>query len=520
MSELELKFGDGERGSVRAQRLGGILGLAAFFGLLFGPSSLDPMQRRVAATTALTAILWITVAVPVGATSLLPAILFPLLGVMSARETAPLYMSDLVMLFIGAFIIALGLERWGVHRRIALWIIARVGTSRRRLVLGFMVAAAFLSMWINNTATTLLMLPIALAVIQSVDKEGRGTSPFALCLLLGVAYSASVGGMATPVGTAPNQVLLGQFAERFPEGPKITFGVWFLGWLPLVILFVPLGWLLLTRFVFKVSAGTSASSDVIDAERAKQGQMSRPQKIMSLVFILTAVLWVTRADLVVGDFRMPGWSRLLLGPEASDPVWYRQHKNDISDSTVASFMAVLCFFIPVKRGVFLMDWRTAVKIPWEVLILLGAGFCIARGFSVSGLDQVLGNSLSPLFEGHSSWLVVAAVCLFMSFLTEITSNTATTAVLLPVLASAAVAGGVDPLLVMAPATIAASAAFMLPVATPPNAVVFSSRLVPVPTMARAGFWLNMMTVALITLVFQLWVRRIWGIGESLPDWAQ
>jgi len=223
---------------------------------------------------------------------------------------------------------------------------------------------------------------------------------------------------------------------------------------------------------------------------------------------------------VVGDFRMPGWSRLLLGPEASDPVWYRQHKNDISDSTVASFMAVLCFFIPVKRGVFLMDWRTAVKIPWEVLILLGAGFCIARGFSVSGLDQVLGNSLSPLFEGHSSWLVVAAVCLFMSFLTEITSNTATTAVLLPVLASAAVAGGVDPLLVMAPATIAASAAFMLPVATPPNAVVFSSRLVPVPTMARAGFWLNMMTVALITLVFQLWVRRIWGIGESLPDWAQ
>jgi len=516
------EYDDSERGSRRAQTLGGGLAILAFLALLYGPTPLDPVQRRVAATTALTAILWITVAIPVGATSLLPVILFPLLGVMSAREAAPLYMSDLVLLFIGAFIIALGLERWNVHRRIALWIIARVGTSRRRLVLGFMVAAAFLSMWINNTATTLLMLPIALAVVQSVDDEGGRTTPFALCLLLGVAYSASVGGMATPVGTAPNQVMLGQFAERFPTGPKITFGGWFLGWLPLVILFVPLGWLLLTRVVFKVRAGISASNDVIADERKRQGPMTYAQKMMSLVFIATALLWVTRADLVIGDLRMPGWSRLLLGPEASDPAWYQQHKNDISDSTVAVLMAVLCFFIPVNRarGEFLMDWRTAVKIPWEVLILLGAGFCIARGFTVSGLDEVLGSSLSPLFEGHSSWVVVGAVCLFMSFLTEITSNTATTAVLLPVLASAAVAGGVNPLLVMAPATIAASAAFMLPVATPPNAVVFSSRLVPVPTMARAGFWLNMMTVGLITIVFQLWVRRIWGIGESLPDWAQ
>lgn len=518
----------GERGGPVARRAGIGVALLLFLGLLLIPDlPLTGIQRRVAATSAATATLWITVAIPVGAASLLPAVLFPCLGVMSAAETAPIYMRDLVLLFIGAFIIALGLERWGVHRRMALGIIGRVGTSRRRLVLGFMIAAGFLSMWINNTATTLLMLPIATAVIASVDDTGA-PSAFSLSLLLGIAYSASVGGMGTPVGTAPNQEFLGQFADRFPNGPRLSFGDWFFAWSPLVVLFVPIAWLLLTRVLLRVEspprgdAGERRIRETLEAEREDQGPMNRPQRLMLGVFVTTAVLWITRADLVFGELRIPGWSRLLLDGDAGDAAWYRANKNYVSDSTVATIMALACFFIPAERGrgTYLMDWRTAARLPWEVILLLGGGFCLARGFRVSGLDEVLGGLLSPLLSGHSSWFVVGAVVLLMSLLTELTSNTATTAVLLPVVASAAVEAGMDPLLVMAPATIAASAAFMLPVATPPNAVVFSSRLVPIPSMVRTGFWLNLTCVLLITCIFQLWVRRLWNIDVALPAWAR
>lgn len=523
------EFAVAERGGPVQRRLGLVVGALGFLFLLTWPGlPLDVLQRRVAAVTFLTASLWISLAIPVGAASLVPAALLPVLSVMPAREVAPLYMSDLVLLFIGAFIIALGLERWDVHRRMALWILTRVGHSPHRLVLGFMVASAFTSMWINNTATTLLMLPIAMAVVSKLEPEGSSRGrPFAYCLLLGVAYSSSVGGMGTPVGTAPNQVFLGQFADRFSEGPKLAFGDWFLGWLPLIVLFIPCAWLILTRLVFPLSGLSGASdgaedaADVIRREREHLGALSPPQIAMSAVFALTALLWITRSDLVIGEWRLPGWNRLLLPADAADPRWYRLHKNDISDSTVATCMALACFFIPARdgRGSMLMTWRVAVRLPWEVLLLLGSGFCLARAFSVSGLDVVLGRSLSPLLDGHSSWLIVLSVALLVSFLTEVTSNTATTAVLLPVVASAAIDAELNPLLVMLPTTIAASAAFVMPVATPPNAVVFSSRMVPIPVMARAGILLNFLMVGLLTLVFQLWVRRLWGIGEALPDWA-
>ncbi len=522
---------DTDRGSPTARRVGLILGFGLFAFLLLAPGlPLTPLQRKVAAVTALTAVLWITVSLPVGVTSLLPAALFPILGIMRAREVAPIYMRDLVILFLGAFIVALGLERWALHRRMALWIITRVGTRPRNLVLGFMAASAFLSMWINNTATTLLMLPIALAVIASMQGEApevagagsdSGQRSFSLCLLLGIAYAASIGGTGTPVGTAPNQEFLGQFADRYPAGPQLSFGDWFIAWVPLVIIFVPVAWFLLTRFLAPVPAGDGPGAELIEAERAGQGPLNAPQKRMALVFGATAVLWVTRADLDLGLLRIPGWSRLLMDPELLAADGYAAHKNDISDSTVALLMALICFLVPsgAKRGVALMDWQTAKRLPWEVLLLLGGGFCIARGFQTSGLDAVIGSSLAPLFGQTSPWLVVLVVALAMSLLTELTSNTATTAVLLPVLAQGAASGGAHPLLVMAPATIAASAAFMLPVATPPNAVVFSSRLVRVPEMARVGLWLNLITVVLITIVFQLWVRRVWHIGDTLPVWA-
>ena len=514
-----------ERGGPLARRIGQLGGAALFLFFLYGPDlGLDPLQRKVAATTALTACLWVTVAIPVGAASLFPAALFPLLGVMSAREAAPLYMNQLVLLFIGAFIVAIGLERWGVHKRMALAIVARVGTSRTRLILGFMMASAFLSLWIANTATTLLMLPIALAVCDRIEAEGERDDRFVIALLLGIAYSASVGGMGTPVGTAPNQEFLGQLESRFPEGPRISFGDWFMAWAPLVLIFVPTAWLLLTRVILPQrdsGAKGSLGVDIIRSERAALGPMNTAQVRMLSLFVATALLWITRADLVFGEVRIPGWARLFMGEEAADPAWYAKHKNDISDATVATVMALMAFLIPsgVRRSENLMDWRSASKLPWEVLLLLGGGFCIAKGFQVSGLDQEIGAALSPLLEDTSDWIIIAVVALFISFLTELTSNTATTAVLLPVLAATAASAKLNPMMVMMPATIAASAAFMMPAATPPNAVVFSSRRISVPQMFRTGFLLNLWTVLLIVLVFQLWVRPLWGIESELPEWA-
>lgn len=514
-----------ERGGPLARRIGQLGGAALFLFFLYGPDlGLDPLQRKVAATTALTACLWVTVAIPVGAASLFPAALFPLLGVMSAREAAPLYMNQLVLLFIGAFIVAIGLERWGVHKRMALAIVARVGTSRTRLILGFMMASAFLSLWIANTATTLLMLPIALAVCDRIEAEGERDDRFVIALLLGIAYSASVGGMGTPVGTAPNQEFLGQLESRFPEGPRISFGDWFMAWAPLVLIFVPTAWLLLTRVILPQrdsGAKGSLGVDIIRSERAALGPMNTAQVRMLSLFVATALLWITRADLVFGEVRIPGWARLFMGEEAADPAWYAKHKNDISDATVATVMALMTFLIPsgVRRSENLMDWRSASKLPWEVLLLLGGGFCIAKGFQVSGLDQEIGAALSPLLEGTSDWIIILVVALFISFLTELTSNTATTAVLLPVLAATAASAKLNPMMVMMPATIAASAAFMMPAATPPNAVVFSSRRISVPQMFRTGFLLNLWTVLLIVLVFQLWVRPLWGIESELPEWA-
>ena len=504
-------------GQSRVARIGRVLGPLSFACfMLWGDGPMDADQRRVAAVTSLTAIWWITSALPIGITSLLPAALLPLLGVMGGREVAPLYMHDLVFLFIGAFIIALGLERWNVHRRMALWIIDRVGASPRRLVLGFMLAAAFLSFWINNTSTTLLMLPIGVAVIRSVSgKDPSAGDPFSIALLLGVAYSASVGGIATPVGTTPNQIFLGQFQERFPDAPAIAFGQWMLAWVPLVALYLPIAWLLLTRVVLKVPAGGMRGAEVIRAERRALGPMDRAETSMALIFVITAVLWVTRGDLDLGFVRIPGWVHLVLPASIEAPEKY------ITDATVATLMAALCFLIPAGNGrrERLMDWPTANRMPWEVLLLIGAGFAIAGAFKSSQLDQLVGNQIGPLLAGQSSWVMVGGVVILMAGLTEVTSNTATTAVLLPVLGQAALASGVSPLLFLLPATVAASCAFMLPVATPPNAVVFSSGLVPGSSMARVGLVMNVTLVVLITLVVQLWVRRVLEVGTGLPEWA-
>lgn len=474
---------------------------------------LSPDQQRTAAILFWVACWWLTEAVPVGAASLLPAALLPLAGVLGARPAASAYMNDLLLLFIGAFVLALGLERWGLHRRFALGVLARVGSDPRRIVLGFMVAGACLSMWLNNTATSLMMLPIGAAVIDAVegtdDAEsggaGRSRSPFALALLLGLAYSCSVGGVMTPVGTAPNQVYLGFAADLFGDREELSFAKWMLIWLPLLLLYLPLGWLLLTRVVLRVDSTSKAGAEEIAERQKALGPVRASEWRMGILFGLTVVLWITRADLELGAFTIPGWQ----------DVWERWvGAGDLSNSTVAIAAAVLAFVVPAgsrdEPSAPLMDWPTAKGLPWEVLLLLGGGFCLAAGVRESGLDQVLGAAFGPTLDGLPPWMAVLGVVAAVTFLTEITSNTATTQVLLPVLFSAAVASGEMPERWMLPATAAASCAFMLPVATPPNAVVYSSGRVTIPEMARVGFGMNLLLILLITAVFELWGMRWLG----------
>ncbi len=473
------------------------------------PPGLDAIQARTAAVTLWTAAWWITGALPLGITALLPAVLFPVLGVLSARAVAPFYAQDLVLLFLGAFLVSRGVERWGVHRRIALAIVARVGPSPRRLVLGFMAASAFLSLWINNTSTTLLMLPIGSAVLAGAGAAGRG--PFATALLLGVAYSASVGGIGTPVGTAPNQIFLGHLRAMFPAGPSISFGEWVVCWLPLVVLYVPAGWWILTRLALRVPAEGSGGPDAALAERRALGPWRAPERRMAGVFALTALLWITRADLRLGGATIPGWARLVLPGGA----------EGVSDATVALAMALACFLVPsgAPRGGALLDFESARGLPWDILLLFGGGFALAGAFAASGLDAALGSWLGGLFAGLPPWAVVLGVVAFMAALTEVTSNVATTTVLVPILGRAAVGCGLSPLYTMMPAAIAASAAFMLPVGTPPNAVVYSSGLVSPRAMARVGLWVNALLVALVTLTFTLWGTRVLGLTPELPAWA-
>jgi len=429
-----------------------------------------------------------------------------------------------VLLFLGAMIVAAGLERWGVHRRMALALVEAVGTRPRRLVLGFTLATAFVSLWINNTAATLMMYPIGLAVIATTTGErAQRSNAFAVALLLGIAYGASIGGIATPVGTAPNQIFLGQLRQQFPDAPMPSFGEWVLAWLPFSVLFaLGTSWIV-TRLGGRVSSSELAARDTIRSERAKLGRPSRGEWSMAIVFGVTALLWVTREDLDAGVFTIPGWGESLARAQRVGEVAAGAPRlaRYVTDATVAVAMACVCFFVPVdrKRGVYLLEWESVAKLPWDVLLLFGGGFCLAEGFRASQLDLTLGHALAPWLAGRSTWVVVGAIALFMTLLSELTSNTVITQLMLPILGQTAVSSGVDPRLVMVPATVAASCGFMLPIATPPNAIAFSSRLIPISKMARLGLAVDLLGVVLITLVFHFWVRRVWSIGAELPSWA-
>jgi sodium-dependent dicarboxylate transporter 2/3/5 len=456
------------------------------------PESLGVSGWRTAAVGTLMAVWWMTEAIPIPATALLPLALFPLLGVLDMPTAAAPYANELIFLFMGGFLLAAALERWGLHRRMALGIMWRVGTSPSRLLLGFMLSTAFISMWISNTATAAMMLPIALAVGQMLKPKDDAERPyrFGVALMLGVAYSSSIGGIATLIGTPPNAVFAGAASELLDV--QIGFTQWMAVGTPLAAVMLPVTWLLLLK-LYPPGTLSGDAGLVIENERAGLGPASRGEKIVAAVFVGTALAWILRAEKQLGTVTIPGI-------ETWAPF--------VADSTVAMIAAALLFVLPVdwRRGEFALDWRSAKNIPWDVLVLFGGGLSLARGMEVSGLAAWIGGVVSVLGTVPTI-VVVLAITTLVVFLTEVTSNTATATMAMPVVAGAAMGLGMDPLLPMAAVALAASMAFMLPVATPPNAMVFASGYVTIPQMSRAGFWLNLCSISAITLLGS-WLIRL------------
>lgn len=463
------------------KKIGLILGPLSFALILafFRPEGLPFAGTAVLATTAWMAIWWTTEAISIAVTAMLPIILFPLTGVLDAGEITKPYGHYLVFLFLGGFIIAMAVERWNLHRRIALGIINLIGSNLKMVILGAMVATAFLSMWISNTATSVMMLPIAMAIAKQLEDdpstEVNENSTFGKALMLAIAYSASIGGMASLVGTPVNFVLAGQAKEVF--GVEIGFMDWMRIGLPVSAVLLVICWWYLTRVAFTFERDSFAGGRAEIRRLQKElGPMSREEVKVLVVFIITAGAWVFRKSLLAPY--IPG----------------------ISDTVIAMIGATALFLVPGKeKGSALLNWQEAVKLPWGVVLLLGGGFALAAGFEAGGLAGYVGENLS-VPDGVNLLLVTILVVAAVNFLTEITSNVATTSMLLPVLAVAAAPLGVTGASLMVPATLAATCAFMLPVATPPNAVVFGSGYLTIPDMARAGFRMNVISILIISLV--------------------
>jgi len=492
------------------KKLGLILGVLAFSVLLF-INKLDPGRPHIntmAAIAALMAILWITEAIPLAVTSLIPLIFFPITGILSTDEIASSYMNSIIFLFLGGFLIAIAMEEWELHKRIALKIITLMGGTPASIILGFMVSGAFLSMWISNTATALMLLPIGLSVIQKLENEfgNEKTHHFTLILLLAIAYSCTLGGMATLIGTPPNLVMVKMLNVLFPEAPAITFGNWMLLALPISVLMLCVVAILLTKILFKVDKEIKLDKNFIGEEYKRLGNFSFEEKAVSIVFIITALLWIFRSDILFGFMTIPGWSNLL-------PTG-----DFIDDGTVAITMAFILFLIPSKSGKrALLNHTTFNKVPWGIILLFGGGFALAKGFSSTGLSIYVGEQLKGL-QNISPIFIILLSAFAISFLTELTSNTAVTQMILPVAASVSVAIGLNPILLMITVTLSASMAFMLPVATPPNTIIFAGGRIKVFEMARSGFALNIVGVIVVSFLVYFLGSFIFGL-DTFPAWA-
>ena len=456
------------------------------------PAGLPTMAFATLGVTFWVAIWWVAECTPIGATSLLPMLLLPVAGVMTSGAVAGTYMDRFILLMMAGFMAALAIERAGLHRRIALAVLLRIGASPRRLVLGMLVATGFISMWIANTAATLIMLPIGLALLTRLEPDMPDRAAFqrfSAALVLAIGYAASIGGMGTPLGTPPNLIYLGAVNTEFGTGPG--FLEWMAFAVPIVILMTAFLYVYLLRTAKLPREVQGAGHEVLVSEKAALGPMSRDELRVALIFGLMVLLWVTRQiDLGPGD--AIGWAPLL-GLDKT-----------VDDATVAVLGTTLLFVWPSqKEGERLLDWATAKRIPWDVVLLFGGGLALAKGFEASGLSGVIASALRGL-EGLPVVVMMFLIALVVAFTSEVTSNTAIATLLMPILAPFATASGLGPEVVMLPAALAASCGFMLPVATPPNAVVYGTGRIPIGFMARTGFWLNLAGVTAVTLV--LWLH--------------
>ncbi|NZA27033.1 DASS family sodium-coupled anion symporter [Luteimonas sp. SJ-92] len=456
------------------------LGLLAF--LLIpeaGAGGLAIEGRMTAAVAVWMAVWWLGEALPLAATALLPVVLFPLLGVLSPAEAARPYASDIIFLFMGGFMLGLAMERWGLHRRMALRILLMVGTSPRRLVAGFMLATAFLSMWISNTAATIILLPVGLSVVAMLMRDGTEVPghegrAFATGLMLAIAYAASIGGSATLIGSPPNLVVASYARERLDC--DITMLSWMRFGVPVMLAFLLLAWLYLTRMAFPVRIRRlPQGGEEIREMLGGLGPMGRGERVVLTVFALTAAAWILRPQLAA-------WSGL----------------PGLTDAVIAMAGALSLFLIPAGGGRATLDWETAVRLPWGVLVLFGGGLALAAAIGAHGVDGFIASGLYGL-AGAPMLLVVFAVAVLVIFATELTSNTAMATAFTPVLAAVALGLGVPVMPLLVAIGLGASYAFMLPVATPPNAIVFGSGHVGIGQMARTGIVLNIVAVVLVTL---------------------
>jgi sodium-dependent dicarboxylate transporter 2/3/5 len=494
-----------------AQRLGLALGPVVACALYLLLPNLDPAARAAAAMAALMAVWWLTEALPLPATALVPLVALPALGVVPIGLAAAPYADPLIFLFLAGFLLALGMQRWGLHRRIALVTILLVGTSPLRLIAGFMIATALLSMFVSNTATTVMLMPIGTSVIALIEARAleqsagepreaveRKVDGFAICLLLGIAYSASIGGIGTIIGTPPNTVLMSFLRQRYAM--NIGFAQWMMIGLPFVLVFLPLTWLLLTRVLHPVRLGLiEGGRDLILSELRALGPMKSGELIVMTVFGLTAATWILR-------------------PLIAKWLDLAERGVELHDASIGMAGAIALFLIPVDRRLttFALDWEWASKAPFGILLLFGGGLSLAGAMSSTGLDVAIGSVFEAL-RGLPAPVMIFLVAVVVIFLTELTSNTAVTAALMPVLAGAAEALGMAPIMLLVPAAVAASCAFMLPVATPPNAIIFSHPRIRIGHMVKAGLVLNLVGVVLVTLLAWLWMPFVMAQWDRATD---
>ncbi|MBX0317237.1 SLC13 family permease [Shouchella clausii] len=436
------------------------------------------------------AIWWVTEAIPIPVTSLLPLILFPITGTLSMEDTAASYGDPLIFLFVGSFAIALSMEKWNLHKRVALSIISVIGTNPKMIILGFMCATAFLSLWISNTATAMMLIPISIAVAKRISSKmdidpEKDAFPFGTALMLGVAYSATIGGLGTIIAAPANVILAATLRNLY--GIEITFSQWLLFGIPIVVVLIPLLWVYLTRVAFPIKENNvPGGAEMIKQDLKGLGKMSREERLILLVFGCTAFAWVTR------DFLL---SSIIPG---------------INDSMIALIAAVLLFIIPASNGGFLMDWEKAKELPWGILFLFGGGLAIASGITTSGLSDWIGQQLIGL-QDYSFIIILIVVVAIILFMTEFTSNTATATMAYPIVASIAVSIGVNPIGLMVAACLAATFAFMLPVAAPPNAIAFATGYIKIKQMAKAGIWMNLFCFVFTILYIYYVLPNVWQI---------